>query len=112
MKPDVTIAEAVGGIKKPDAYLDGVIVHMRSCRLAYGNAFLRLGASLQGTGQYPSYRITFLKDGVEEVFGSFFDSHKSFPKPYDKIVPGAWSTSATKFEDVVVLRDSLSARPS
>lgn len=105
MKPDETIIEAVGGLHNPSAYLGGVLVHMRSCALAHGNAFLRLGVT--GTGQYPCYRVIYQKSGMENIFGSFVDSHKSIPEPYNKVVPGDWSTSATEINEVIALATSL-----
>jgi len=65
MKPDIKIAEAVSGLHDPKKYLSGVLTHMRSCFLAHGNAFIRLGASAKGTGKYPSYRVVYNKDGKE-----------------------------------------------
>lgn len=110
MKPDAIIEEAVSGLKNPKAYVDGVLVHMKSCLLAYGSAYLRLGASTKGTGQYPCYRIVYQKDGSEKIFGSFVDSHKPFPEPYDKIAPGEWSTVASGIHEVIAVSYSLAGQ--
>ena len=103
MKPDATINDAITLLNDPKAYLTGVLVHMRSCYLAYGSAFLRIGASRQATGQYPNYRVIYHKAGAEKIYGSFIDSGKALAEPYDKVVPGAWSTASTEMNEVIAI---------
>jgi hypothetical protein len=45
----------------------------------------------------------------EEVFGSYIDSGTSFPKGYDRVKPGDWSTSRNGLHEVLAVETNLQA---
>ena len=101
MKPDATLWDALPTLKDPHGYVDRVLIRMNECAAAHGEAYLRLGTSPQGKGLYPSFRVTYHAGGEEKIFDSYNDNGTSFPKPYDKIVPGDWSTTAMGIHEVI-----------
>ena len=72
-----TLADALPRLREPDRYLYKVKPKMAQCYKTNGSALLRIGSS--SSGKYPSFRVSYDKDGSEIWFGSYFDSGKPFP---------------------------------
>jgi hypothetical protein len=105
MQADATLADVWPTLKNPKAYVQGVLINMWECGSKHHEAYLRLG--ITGKGLYPSYRVIFHQDGEEKVYNSYTDSHVPFTPPYDKVMPGDWSTKLMGFHEVIGLIGKL-----
>src|ERR1700733_8502472 len=99
ISPDATIADVMPTLSNPDGYVSGVLGRLHECKVAHGNAAVRIGTT--GRGLIPYYRVVFSNSstGLEEIFGAFYgDNHAAF-KTYES-PSQTWSSASMSYDEV------------
>jgi len=83
-------------LKEPRIFGAGVRQKLMTCAKQNGSASVKIGVT--GRGYQPCYRVTYVKDGVEHIYGSYWDNHQPLDRE-DALNPN-WSTASMTVDEV------------
>ena len=67
LSSDITIADVLCTLQKPEEYLRVILAHLSECRMRHGSASVRLGTT--GTGKLPYHKVAYTDaGGTEQLF--------------------------------------------
>jgi hypothetical protein len=110
---DATIASVQKTLKKPEAYITGVLSKLYACQRVHGSAAVRIG--ITGRGISPYYRIVHgaqrgVPDQDSQIFGAFYDNHEPLEVATSSEMNGHWSAEFMTIEEVGTLRSHLPSK--
>ncbi|WP_238273231.1 hypothetical protein [Methylobacterium cerastii] len=110
---DATIASVQGTLKKPEAYICGVLTKLHAGQRVHASAAVRIGVT--GRGISPYYRIVHgaqhgTPDDNSQIFGAFYDNHEPLEVATSSEMNGHWSTEFMTIEEVGQLRAQLPSK--
>ncbi len=99
LKKDATLNDVVDTLLQPEDHVRRVLSTLSACRMAHGNASVRIG--ITGQGKIPAHKVVYADDSGKEVMFGAYDQDRPFTDV--AIHEDTWSTKTMTFTEVQAL---------